>query len=66
MLLCNGCMYKQALEEEIEGLKAELVNSELANDELNLELQELQERELARCEYFSFRHTIRRRWSLQG
>lgn len=43
-------MYQQALEEEIEGLKEELVNAELANDELNLELQELQEQELARCE----------------
>lgn len=33
----------QALEEEIEGLKAELEESEAANDEINLELQELQE-----------------------
>lgn len=38
----------QALEEEIEALKAELVNAEAANDELNLELQELQEEQLAR------------------
>lgn len=39
---------KQALEEEIEGLKTELVHSESANDELNVELQLLQEMELAR------------------
>lgn len=38
----------QALEEEIEGLKTELVHAELANDELNVELQLLQEMELAR------------------
>eukprot|EP00752_Nemacystus_decipiens_P005084 g4614.t1 len=38
----------RALEEEIEGLKAELVSAEAANDELNLELQEMQEREIAR------------------
>lgn len=40
---------EQALEEEIEGLKAELVSAEAANDELNLELQEMQEREITRC-----------------
>lgn len=44
---------EQALEEEIEGLKAELVNAEAANDELNLELQDLQERELSRCQNYS-------------
>ncbi|CAM9890811.1 unnamed protein product, partial [Ectocarpus sp. 8 AP-2014] len=38
----------QALEEEIEGLKTELVHAESANDELNVELQLLQEMELAR------------------
>ncbi|CAM9141055.1 unnamed protein product, partial [Hapterophycus canaliculatus] len=37
-----------ALEEEIEGLKAELVNAEDVNDELNVELQRLQDLELAR------------------
>lgn len=33
----------QALEEEIDGLKAELEDAEAANDEINFELQELQE-----------------------
>lgn len=39
----------QALEEEVEALTTQLHESEAANDDLNLELQDLQEQLLDRC-----------------
>ena len=71
--LFSFCL-SQALEEEIEGLKAELVNAEAANDELNLELQEMQERELTRCHatprgslrFDSLRHAAMRRDAIRS